>query len=387
MQVNKRIVLIFSITLVFVTGCSLLGGSGVTTPQPAPFTNPATTSIPVVVTNPILTQPAQIPTQTTAPATTIPPTPTETQPAFDIGRMLTIEYLRKLPIQGSQITIEQKLADRSNYHQYLASYLSEGNQIYGLLTIPFGDPPPGGFKAIVFNHGYIPPSIYKTTERYVAYVDTLARNGFVVFKIDYRGNGESEGEAAGTYFSPGYTIDSIAALKSLQTMDNIDPQGIGMWGHSMAGNLVLRAMLIDPDIKAGVIWAGAVYSYDDFAKYGISDSSYRPPPTPSNQDTPQPPRGSRLIIDTYGQPDTKIDYWKAVSLTDNIQYLNSPLQIHHAKDDIVVNIGYSYDLVAVLQANNKPYEFYTYDGGGHNIYSPYFEQAMQRTVEFFKNHL
>ena len=34
---------------------------------------------------------------------------------------------------------------------------SEGNKIYGLLTVPFGDPPEGGFKAIVFNHGYIPP--------------------------------------------------------------------------------------------------------------------------------------------------------------------------------------------------------------------------------------
>jgi fermentation-respiration switch protein FrsA (DUF1100 family) len=41
----------------------------------------------------------------------------------------------------------------------------------------------------------------------------------------------------------------------------------------------------------------------------------------------------------------------------------------------------------VLQANDKPYEFYVYDGGGHNINSPYFEQAMQRTVEFFKKHL
>jgi hypothetical protein len=35
----------------------------------------------------------------------------------------------------------------------------------------------------------------------------------------------------------------------------------------MAGNLVLRAMLIEPDIKAGDL-AGAVYSYDDFGKYG-----------------------------------------------------------------------------------------------------------------------
>ena len=121
-----------------------------------------------------------------------------------------------------------------------------------MLTIPFGEPPEGGFKAIIFNHGYIPPTVYRTTERYVAYVDYLARSGFVVFKIDYRGHGNSQGEPSGSYFSPGYTIDAISALKSLQMLDIIDPQGIGMWGHSMAGNLVLRAMLIEPDIKAGV---------------------------------------------------------------------------------------------------------------------------------------
>jgi fermentation-respiration switch protein FrsA (DUF1100 family) len=53
----------------------------------------------------------------------------------------------------------------------------------------------------------------------------------------------------------------------------------------------------------------------------------------------------------------------------------------------VVNIGYSYDLAAVLQENGVAYEFYTYEGGGHNLVSPYFEQAMQRTVEFFRKNL
>jgi fermentation-respiration switch protein FrsA (DUF1100 family) len=53
----------------------------------------------------------------------------------------------------------------------------------------------------------------------------------------------------------------------------------------------------------------------------------------------------------------------------------------------VVNIGYAFDLAAVLQDNNKPYEFYTYKGGGHNVISPYFDQAMLRTVEFFRNNL
>jgi dipeptidyl aminopeptidase/acylaminoacyl peptidase len=348
--------------------------------------NPPEADLPTI-NNPLSTQQSNTPTQTASPTSTVAPTPTETEDLFEIGREITIEYLRDLEITGSEIVFEEELARSSNYYQYLVSYISEGNKIYGLLAIPSGEPPEGGFKAIVFNHGYIPPASYRTTERYTAYFDYLASSGFVVFKIDYRGHGESEGEPSGSYFSPGYTIDSIAALKSLQMMDIIDPQGIGMWGHSMAGNLVLRAMLIEPDIKAGVIWAGAVYSYDDFVKYGIDDNTYRPPETSENQEASNRPRRSREIFDTYGRPDTQEDYWKAVSLTENIEFLNSPLQLHHAEDDPVVNIGYSYELAAVLQENGKEYAFHNYEGGGHNLISPYFDQAMLRTVEFFRNNL
>ena len=45
----------------------------------------------------------------------------------------------------------------ANYRRYYASYFSEGLRIYALLTVPFGEPPAGGWPAIVFNHGYIPP--------------------------------------------------------------------------------------------------------------------------------------------------------------------------------------------------------------------------------------
>ncbi|NDJ76973.1 MAG: alpha/beta fold hydrolase [Chloroflexi bacterium] len=303
---------------------------------------------------------------------------------FEVGNELTIAALRAMEITGSAITIEQTLPNGVNYSQYIVSYVSDGNTIYGLLTVPFGEVPEGGFKAIVFNHGYIPPQYYVTTERYVSYVNTLASHGFVVFKIDMRGHGNSEGEPTGSYFSPAYTIDAIAALKSLQTLDFVDPQGIGMWGHSMAGNLVLRAMLVEPDIKAGVIWAGAVYSYDDFVRYRISDPSYTPP---SNQEESPSRRRSREIIEAYGQPDLEVPYWQAVSLTNNIQYLQSPLQIHHSENDAIVNIGYSIELATVLEANNKTYEFYRYEGGGHNIDSPYFDTAILRTIIFFQTYL
>jgi dipeptidyl aminopeptidase/acylaminoacyl peptidase len=394
MDPKKRLIPVLFIFLGFITGCSADGDNETVIPQSAGLAPSATvrlvpsaTAFDLPLNNPVPPQASETPTLTASPISSVTPTPTETEVVFQVGREITIEYLRELEITGSEITFEGQLADRSNYHQHLVSYISEDNKIYGLLTIPFAEPPQGGFKAIVFNHGYIPPTAYRTTERYTAYVDHLARSGFVVFKIDYRGHGESQGEPSGTYYSPGYTIDSIAALKSLQTLDIIDPQGIGMWGHSMAGNLVLRAMLVEPDIKAGVIWAGAVYSYDDFAKYGINDNTYRPPAASETQEPSGRRRRSREIFDTYGRPDTSVDYWQAVSLTENIEFLTHPLQLHHAQDDTVVNIGYSFDLAAVLQEHGKQYEFYSYEGGGHNLISPYFDQAMQRTVEFFRENL
>jgi len=400
MNITKFIYYLSFIVLIFSVGCSASGESetgghagsaaaaqaAITLVPPKGSLESPTVNLPA--TNPPLStaQPAttmQVPTQTITEITETP-TPVETEPIFEVGQELTLQYLRDLQITGSEITFEQELDTTAGYTRHLVSYISEGNKIYGLLTIPRVEPPDGGFKAIIFNHGYIPPVNYRTTEGYTAYVDYLAKNGFVVFKIDYRGHGQSQGEPNGTYFSPGYTIDAITALKSLQRMDFIDPQGIGMWGHSMAGNLVLRAMLVEPDVKAGVVWAGAVYSYDDFEKFRIDDNTYRPP---VNQDGTPRRRRSQEIFDTYGRPNSQVDYWRAVSLTENINLLESPLQLHHAQDDPVVNIGYSNELAAVLQQNNKDYEFFNYEGGGHNIVSPYFEQAMQRTVEFFQNNL
>jgi len=301
---------------------------------------------------------------------------------------INIEYLRNLKINSKEPDIVEELTDGSNYKRYIASYISEGNTVFGLLTVPIEEPPKEGYSAIVFNHGYIPPNQYVTTEKYIAYVDYLARNGFVVFKIDMRGHGNSEGTPTGSYFSSGYTIDAISALKSLQKLPYVNPQKIGMWGHSMAGNSVLRAMLVEPDIKAGVIWAGAVYSYEDFAKYRLHDSSYvRREPNP-HYDTRDLDRGlSGEISDLREKPeevDFTNDFWAGISLTQNINYLEAPIQLHHAVNDPTVNINYSRDLVEVLKANDKTYEFYEYPGGGHNIESPYFEQAMKRTVEFFE---
>ena len=125
------------------------------------------------------------------------------------------------------------MPEKNNYRQFLASYQSDGLKINALLTVPNGEKPENGWPAIIFNHGYIPPEEYKTTERYVAYVDGFARNGYIVFKPDYRGHGDSEGNPEGAYYSPAYTIDVLNAVASVKKFKDADPNKIGMWGHSM----------------------------------------------------------------------------------------------------------------------------------------------------------
>ena len=148
--------------------------------------------------------PTRTPTQTPAPTNT--PTPTPAHP-------LMIEVMRTQEYPGSEIVFEETLEDGANYDRYIISYQSEGNKIYALFTVPYGEPPDSGWPVIIFNHGYIPPEVYRTTERYVNYVDVLARNGYIVFRSDYRGHGNSEGEPKSSYQSPGIPWTSSMQLQ------------------------------------------------------------------------------------------------------------------------------------------------------------------------------
>ncbi|HSX19264.1 MAG TPA: hypothetical protein VLE91_03970, partial [Candidatus Saccharimonadales bacterium] len=58
---------------------------------------------------------------------------------------LSLSAMRSKDYPGSDLVVEQTLADGSNYKQYIASYKSEQLKIYGLLTVPKGEKPQGGF--------------------------------------------------------------------------------------------------------------------------------------------------------------------------------------------------------------------------------------------------
>lgn len=294
---------------------------------------------------------------------------------------MTIPYLRSRQYDSSLGQLNQA-TESQNYTGYLANYDSEGFRVNGYLTMPKGQMPAGGWPAIVFLHGYIPPQNYNTLESYSAYVDYLARNGLVVFKIDLRGHAQSEGEPGGGYFSGDYIIDTLNAKAALADSDFVNPDRIGFWGHSMAGNVVSRAMAASPDTKAVAIWAGAVYTYSDMQELGIDDNSYQPPASSS----PSRQRRNQLF-EKYGEFNPNSEFWKQVPMTNYLADIEGAISLSHAKDDAVVTIDYSRNLARLLSEAGVSYELNEYDGGGHNLTGSYLSEAMGRTVEFFKNNL
>lgn len=306
-------------------------------------------------------------------------TPDEPIPTAFPFRELTIPYLKSRDYQ-SELGDLKEISSNAKYTSYFTSYNSDGLTVNGLLTIPKGDAPDGGWPAVVFLHGYIPPQQYQTLVNYVSYVDYLAARGLVVFKIDYRGHGNSEGEAYGGYYSGDYVIDTLNAYSALKNSDFVNSEQIGIWGHSMSGNVAFRSFIALPEIKKAVIWAGAVYTYEDFSQFSISDRSYQPPATESAR------RNYRIKLgETYGAFDANSEFWKQVPATNFLEGKVGEIQVHHAVDDPVVEIGYSRNLMSILDGTSVGHELFEYSSGGHNLVGDSFTKAMQRSVDFFKN--
>ncbi len=300
---------------------------------------------------------------------------------------LSIEALRNGEYTGSEIVIHEELEPGSNYRRYIASYQSEGNTIYALFTIPNSlagseqVKPESGWPVIVFNHGYIPPAEYRTNERYVAYQDAFARNGYITLKSDYRGHGNSQGEASGGYGSNGYTIDVLNALASVKRHPDADPERIGFWGHSMGGHITLRSMVVRDDIKAGVIWAGVVASYPD-----LINNWRRNSPNPSRESMRRVSGWRSLLVEQYGEPNDQDPFWRTLSANTYLSEISGPVQIHHGTADTSVPVEFSQKLDQQLKEAGKTVEYYEYSGDDHDI-TANFNTAIQRSVEFFDRYV
>ncbi|QBY04200.1 alpha/beta hydrolase [Thalassotalea sp. HSM 43] len=223
-----------------------------------------------------------------------------TIPALQKRRFTSALHIEQLVSTGqtkNQYTEHYNIA-QAPYSTYMASYDSDGLQLYTRIDIPESAPPANGYKVIIFVHGWIgvknAPSYnfnYAPDNNYAEIIDQYVKQGFIVLTPGLRGHGAVNGKQAdgiefmhawdnASYISPAfYAIDVLNLLVATPSLQNIDWQAfnqqqrairinqdaINITGHSQGGDVVLTALAVSgenphlqPTFNSAAIWAGCI---------------------------------------------------------------------------------------------------------------------------------
>tara|TARA_R110000868_G_scaffold100968_8_gene277965 strand:+ start:1501 stop:3195 length:1695 start_codon:yes stop_codon:yes gene_type:complete len=123
---------------------------------------------------------------------------------------------------------------------------ADGTVMSALLYVPQNATPETPAPGILAVHGYI-----NSRETQDGFAIEFARRGYVVLALDQTGHGFSGGPA----FSAGF--GGPAGLSYLRGLDFVDPDNIGLEGHSMGGWTVLAAAAAMPDAYRSMVLEGS----------------------------------------------------------------------------------------------------------------------------------
>jgi dipeptidyl aminopeptidase/acylaminoacyl peptidase len=328
-------------TVIAVTALPPIGSPPLHTPTPQPL--PALSPTPPH-------------TQTPSPEPSFTPTPDPYSPYF-------VESLRSRVYPGGQIEIVSTVQQTDSYTTYSIAYPSDSLRITGLMNLPNGD---GPFPVIILNHGYYDPALYVPGNGTKSAADYFARRGYLTLASDYRDYAGSD--PGDDFFRTGYVVDVLNLIASVKTLPQAKADSIGVWGHSMGGGVSLAVAVINPPGLRGVVLYGAM-SGDMTANY-YRIAWFRGWATPG-PDWPAPPEAAP---EAYAQ----------LSPINYLQYVSSPIRVHHGYLDDQVPYDWSLRLDTALKLAGKDSELYNYPNAGHSFIDADWNLFMERCGEFFE---
>jgi uncharacterized protein len=133
-------------------------------------------------------------------------------------------------------------------------------QLAGTLTVPRGalNAPAvllsQGLGLEPFDRDYTLPSA-PALKSFLAIADALSRNGIVVLRLDDRGAGKSSGQKQSSSVQQ-LVGDLVAGVAFLKTRPEVNPERIGIIGHSFAGLTAPIAAVRSNDVAFVITLAG-----------------------------------------------------------------------------------------------------------------------------------
>jgi dipeptidyl aminopeptidase/acylaminoacyl peptidase len=246
------------------------------------------------------------------------------------GRELLAKNLLPAEFPSAQLVTPKQVLFKSE----------DGLEIHGQLFTPKNRKERG--PALIFTHGG-PIRQMLLGFHYMEYYHNayamnqyLANKGYTVLSVNYR-LGIMYGRA---FREPAKSVwrgaseyqDVVAGAKFLQTLDNVDPQRIGLWGGSYGGFLTAMGLARNSDIfKAGV----------DF--HGVHDWAVFLPMWADNVEAAPDIKEARELA-FKSSPVASVANWR------------SPVLFVHGDDDRNVPFQQTTDLVEKLQAQKVPIE-------------------------------
>ncbi|WP_050436231.1 S9 family peptidase [Chondromyces crocatus] len=193
----------------------------------------------------------------------------------------------------------------------------------------------------------------------------LADRGFGVFALDNRGSsGRGPAFASTLYGRLGEVelADQLAGVGYLRSLSWVNPDRIGVYGHSYGGYMSILSMLKAPDhFRVGV--AGAPVT--DWRLY---DTGYT----------------ERFM----GLPAKNADGYKASSLIPLAPNLQGKLLLVHALMDENVHFQNSAELIDALVAADRTFDLLVLPGERHGYRTPASKRYVnRRVVDYFIEHL
>ena len=253
----------------------------------------------------------------------------------------------------------------------------DGLEIHGQLFTPKNQKQRG--PALIFTHGG-PIRQMLLGWHYMQYYHNayamnqyLASKGYTVLSVNYR-LGIMYGRA---FREPPNSVwrgaseyqDVVAGAKFLQTLDNVDPQRIGLWGGSYGGFLTAMGLARNSDIfKAGVDFHG-VHDWATFLPMWVAEVDAK-----NAEVAPDVKEARELAFKS--SPVASVATWR------------SPVLFIHGDDDRNVPFQQTTDLVEKLRAQKVAFEELIIPDEIHDLlrWSDWV-RAYRATAEFFDRKL
>ncbi len=241
----------------------------------------------------------------------------------------------------------------------------DGQTLYYRLWKP-ADIKPGAKHPVMVNV-YGGPHAQRVTNSWRGknlYFQYMAQQGYVIFQLDNRGSfnrGKKFEDVIYKHLGVAEVEDQVAGVKFLRTLDYVDPERIGIYGHSYGGYMALMTMF-----KAG-----------DYFKAGVSGA----------------PVTDWALYDTHyterylGHPGSNADGYEASAVFPYAKDLKGPLMIYHGMADDNVLFTHATKMFKVLQDEVKPFEMMTYPGSKHSLRGKTVQLHLHKTItDFFNRH-